>query len=125
MSTYSNLSQDVSEALNLKDKGDIESATNSLEQISQTQPHNLWAKYYLALIYINSDKLELAKELINNLLQNNQGFVASYYAMAIINDIEGNIDEAINMYKMAINIFPEYQDANYRIGACISKKTRI
>ena len=95
---------------------DIKASQEELEEIISKDDNNIWAKYYLSVLLIKSNNLVLAKELNNIILKINPSFFASYYTLGIINDIEGNIDEAIEMYLKANKIFPEYQDSHYRLG---------
>lgn len=116
--TYSSpgLSNDLEEIIQEINTTDTRLSQEKLEKIIQKDEKNLWAKYYLSLLLIKSNNLTLAKELNNGILKINPTFFASYYTLGIINDMEGKIDDAIEMYLKANRIFPEYQDSHYRLG---------
>lgn len=120
--TLTEISSELDDAIKARAEGNLDKAASSFLNLYESDSKNYWAGYYLSLIYIKKFELAKAREINQQILNDNPQFFPSYYAIGIINDINGDFENSIEMYNKANKIFPEYQSSFYRLGLAYLKK---
>ncbi|MFQ5961380.1 MAG: tetratricopeptide repeat protein [Candidatus Methylomirabilales bacterium] len=96
----------------------LDPAIKVFEEAIAIEPKFSEAKNNLASAYIMKGELERAKPLLAQVLDDplypTPQF--AYFNLARIYERQGKIDEAIEEYKLALDIRPDYVDAHYNLG---------
>lgn len=96
----------------------LDPAIKVFEEAIGVDPKNTEIKNNLASAYIMKGELDKAKPLLKQVLDDplypTPQF--AYFNLARIYERQGNIDEAIEQYELALDIRPEYVDAHYNLG---------
>jgi len=78
---------------------------NRIEQIKEmliAHPGDSFLQHALALEYIKIEEDEKAKQLFQNLLQDDESYVGSYYHLAKLLERNDKMDEAKEVYERGI-----------------------
>lgn len=92
-------------------------ATNRLDLLKQMvhqDPDNAFARYGLAMEYVNSGQYEQAIEEFRQLIQRDQNYAAAYYHGGQALEALGRIDEARSMYERGIEASTRKGDTHTR-----------
>jgi tetratricopeptide (TPR) repeat protein len=96
----------------------LDAAIKEFQEAVTIEPRFSEAKNNLASAYIMKGEPNKAKPFLKQVLDDplypTPHF--AYFNLARIYEREGNIDEAIEQYKLALDIRPEYVDAHYNLG---------
>jgi tetratricopeptide (TPR) repeat protein len=68
-------------------------------------------------VYLQSGRDKEAYEQLDAAIQKDPGNANLYYAKGVLSDKMGKTEEAAAMYKKAIELKPDYFEANYNLGA--------
>lgn len=92
-------------------------ATNRLDILKQMvgqDPNNAFARYGLAMEYVNSGQHQQAIEEFGQLIQRDQNYSAAYYHGGQALEALGRIDEARTMYEKGIEASTRKGDIHTR-----------
>jgi Tfp pilus assembly protein PilF len=105
----------------------LDPAIKVFEEAIGVDPKNTEVKNNLASAYIMKGELEKAKPLLKQVLDDplypTPQF--AYFNLARIYERQGNVDEAIEQYKLALDIRPNYVDAHYNLGLLYLQQGRM
>ena len=108
---YSHLS-DIAKA-----EGNDEAALKSLAEGRAKYPNDQFLLTDEINIFLKLGKTEQALENLNKAVANDADNASLHYAKGTINQKKGNKEQAAKDYQRAIELNPEYFDANYNLGA--------
>ena len=69
-----------------------------------------------AEIYMDTDKLESAEELLNELLDAGSNSLNVFNTLGVLHRKKGNVDQALRQYKKALKVHPDEPYIYYNIG---------
>src|SRR5579875_3160566 len=100
-------------------------ATNRLEilkQMVEQDPNNAFARYGLAMEYVNSGDLDRATEEFRTLLRHDENYAAAYLHAGQALEKLGRTDEARALYEKGIEVTTRKGDLHTRseIAAALS-----
>lgn len=70
-----------------------------LKEFLQASPDDSFLQHALALEYIKADKDEDARQLFENILQNDPGYIGSYYHLGKLLERNNETGEALKIYE--------------------------
>lgn len=96
----------------------LDAAIKAFQAAAEIEPRYTEAKNNLASAYIMKGEGDKARPLLIQVLDDplypTPHF--AYFNLARISERQGNTDEAIEQYKLALDIRPDYVDAHYNLG---------
>ncbi len=81
-----------------------------LTEFLQTSPQDSFLKHALALEYIKIKKEEEARKLFEEILDNEPGYVGSYYHFGKLLERSGDTKKAIEVYAKGMTVAKELKD---------------
>ncbi|MGB3182332.1 MAG: tetratricopeptide repeat protein [Cyclobacteriaceae bacterium] len=102
-----------------------ENADDALEVLRRAQeidPENQDLKTQEINILINTDKADEARTKLQDAIKSDPENATMYYNLGFLNDELGNEEEAMAAYKKAIEIRPDYYDANFNVAVAYYNK---
>lgn len=100
-----------------KQTGDTTAATQTLIDGRKVYPDDYNLIVDLANIYLATGENQEALDVLNLAIKKDDTNATLFFAAATIYDKMNQYDQAAGMYKKAIEIDPNYFDANYNLGA--------
>lgn len=100
-----------------KQTGDTTAATQTLLDGRKIYPDDYNLIVDAANIYLATGQNQEALDVLNLAIEKDDTNATLFFAAGTVYDKIKSIDKAIEMYQSAININPEYFDANYNLGA--------
>jgi tetratricopeptide (TPR) repeat protein len=101
---------------------DLENALSLLEEAREKYPENLDLMKEEINLLINMEKTEEAKEKLELAIQAEPDNPSLYYSLAYLYDEVGETEKSINTYKKAIELNPEYFEANFNLAVIFFNK---
>ncbi|HAR45722.1 MAG TPA: hypothetical protein DCS05_05985 [Nitrospiraceae bacterium] len=81
--------------------------------------------YYMkGLSYLQDRNLELALVEFERAIQTDKKNKNPYYALGIVNDMQGKYDEAVKYYKEALDIDSDFSEAHNALGVVYTKQEK-
>ena len=111
--------QKLIQAIELQNKGDIDTATQLFREILAASPDNPHALYSLGLIELNAGHLDQALALCSHGVKANPQFVQLYYLQGAVWQAVGNQEEALRSYDGALAVDPNSQEVLLNSGALL------
>lgn len=111
--------QKLIQAIELQNKGDIDSASELFREILAASPDNPHALYSLGLIELNAGHLDQALALCSHGVKANPQFVQLYYLQGAVWQAVGNQEEALRSYDGALAVDPNSQEVLLNSGALL------
>lgn len=96
--------------------GDFESAEISFKKALLLEPEAIEPRLNLAKVYLQRQDNELARNLLNEIILKDRGFVQAYYLLAGLETRAGNREEALSVYQSLVQNEPNELQAHYMIG---------
>jgi predicted O-linked N-acetylglucosamine transferase (SPINDLY family) len=104
----------LQEAIDLHQKGDIQSANKAYQAILQDKPNDFNGTHLLGLTYHQLGENQKAIELILQAISINSRYAPAYFNLGSIFQTQHEWDKALENYDQAIAIDPNYLDALLR-----------
>ena len=111
--------QKLIQAIELQNKGDIDTATRLFREVLAASPDNTHALYSLGLIELNAGHLDEALALCSHGVKANPQFVQLYYLQGAVWQAVGNQEEALRSYDGALAVDPNSQEVLLNSGALL------
>lgn len=87
-----------------------EERIKKLKEFLQSNPKDNFLNYALAQEYIGMGKVELAKPILNKLIEESPQYIASYYHYGKLLQQEEKTDDAVKIFEKGISIGKEIKD---------------
>jgi tetratricopeptide (TPR) repeat protein len=97
-------------------KGDSTKAFNSLKQGFAAYPENVGILIEIINYYLITNESQAALEYLEKAKKNDPGNKSFYFADGTLYDKIGNMDKAVESYKKAIELDPNYFDAYFNLA---------
>lgn len=98
-----------------RQSGRIDAAINAWETARRLAPDLIESSLQLAEVYLNGDRPNDAKKIVTEILNRNNRIVAAHYLQGRIAVRQGNPELALNAFRQASDLDPNY--ANAYLGA--------
>lgn len=106
----------------LQDNGKLHEAISYYTKIIEKDPQDADAIYNLASIYYGVDSMERAYRLFDISIKQNPSKPEAYFGKALCAEELGKTEEAISFYEQALNLNPDYKDAEEQLNKLKAKQ---
>jgi len=103
-------------ALVLKNNEAYQEAIETYKRLIALNPAQAWARFQLSIIYIMVGESEAAVKELEKILEEDPNNYRIMHNIAYSLKVAGRVDEAINMYKQAIELNPQYEASVYALA---------
>lgn len=116
----------IREGETLHDKGNFDGAIAKYEEVLKESPTNAKAIYELAYSYAGKQNFKKSLELALRGAVYQSDFLSDYYVL-IGNDYDqlDQPDKAMEVYKEALNVFPEKTGLHFNLGVTLYRQNKI
>lgn len=111
-------------ALILKEQGKTDEAIQAMSEARKSNPKDLSLILHEAELYVSLKKMDKFGELMSEAISLDPKNPVLYYNLGVVNSNQGRDKEAIEYYKKAIELKPDYADAYMNISAVILAKEK-
>ena len=115
------LSAAILSAYELIEAGNEAAALSFLQNEIEEQPEIAELRYHYALMLVQKDDVEAAKEELDEVLELAPEHTDALFLRADLATVQEDYNLAYKLYKNVLNEDPEYSDIYYRIGSLLAK----
>ena len=108
----------------LVEKGEVENAISAVQEARDVDPKDINMILTQANLLLKLDKKKEFADLMKEAILQDPNNAMLHFNVGVINQQEGNIEEAKIYYKKAIELDPEYADAYINLGAAMLEKDK-
>lgn len=105
----------------LRDKGDLNGALEMYREINRLDQQYEEGYFNSGVIYFKQDSLDKAYRFFNIAIEVNPVYIKAYYFRALTAELMGNFAQAKSDYQHALNLAPEYQEAQQGLDRLAGK----
>ena len=123
--TGSNAEQHISAGVSLFDEGKYKAAIPHFESALEIEPANPVAHYELALTYVQMNRIDECKRIAKKGLKNPEGMEDQLTGLlATCYSVAGDTDEAVSLYKSALQSNPQNYNLHFNIAIVYNKQNK-
>ena len=114
----------IQTALEHHQAGRLSQAEAIFQQILQAEPDHADALHFLGVIAFQSGKKEIAVELISKAIRANPTSLM-YYNLGLVLRAQGRLDAAVESYRKALSLKPDYVEAHNNLGNVLKDQGKL